>query len=84
MFGKKTYRTVVMDGTNDYVVGRISGIQSAIAKSKVHFAHVTYPNGSSIMILPVKASRLQYSRIKRTIETRYPGLCIFDPEIVLY
>lgn len=79
---KKIYRTVVMDGTNQYILGRVHTIQEILSNTKCSFTHYLLDKDHpSIIVMPVEATERQYDKIQAKIEKEYPGLCIFNPSI---
>ena len=62
-------------GNNEYVKGRISGIQSIMCPRDFEFGTGRNEDG---FILVAECDVNQYDRFINVIEEMYPGLCIFD------
>lgn len=80
---KKVYRTLVKDehklGKNDYVLGRISGIQYMCCYNQpdVEYANTYVPNLGYIISAEFENFGA-YSNFRTNVERLYPELCVFD------
>ena len=66
-------------GGNEYVMGRVSGIQCAV-RCKHPGKDILYGHGENEIgeIYPMKTTSRRYKKFARIVEQNYPGLCIFD------
>lgn len=79
MMGKeKVYKILVKDCSNEYILGRISGIlRGANGDENWEFAQQGFPYSPKLRILRVKTTYWKYRKMKNRIETDYPGMCVF-------
>ena len=78
--GKNVKQIIVTDPTNEYVLGRISGILRCLGgsrKDNVGFAQFS-KRGSGYRVLQVKTTDEKFEKARKIIEHDYPGLCIFN------
>lgn len=77
--GKKFYEVIVNDGTNQYVVGRISGILEAICGDRRDLKR--FANGSvegfNFVIIRVETIGWKFRKARKVIEQLYPKKCVF-------
>lgn len=74
---ERKFKTLVGRGANDYIRGRISGMQEVIC---VGFNKIGYANGKCDegTIMTTKCSAEKYYLFAAVVERYYPGLCTFD------
>lgn len=65
------------DDNCDFVVGRVSGMKTAICDfdNKPDYADYYGPDG---VLLITKCTQEQYDKFTEIVEKNYPGLCDFD------
>lgn len=78
----KKYKTKVKNdhkiyGQNEYVLGRISGLQYAYCGGDPKIGYAVM-RGEEKTIFTAECSEEQYERFKTVVEEMYPGLCEFD------
>ena len=79
---RKRYYTKVKNdhkiyGQNEYVLGRISGLQYAYCDGNPVIGHATQ-RGEDKTIFIAECSEDKYEKFKTVVEELYPGLCEFD------
>lgn len=84
---ERKYRTLIKKnhkfGENEYVQGRISGIQEVICDRDRNgvdnpAVEVLYDVMNTGLVLTTLCSQEQYDRFAELVEKHYPGLCVFD------
>ena len=83
LVGEKTrnYQTLIMDGSDPYVVRDILLMIDLITGD---FETINYPldeEHPSIIVLETKTNEDVYDLIEMVIESEFPGLCVFNPEV---
>lgn len=77
---KKTFKTLIKGdhkhSNNDYIKGRISGIQFVMCGGEETYPHIRNNDGAHI--LTHACTEKEYKAFADRIEWLYPGLCIFD------
>lgn len=63
--------------SSEFVLGRISGIMETLCGGK-SYAIRLYRNGDAIFT--TECSEFKYEFFRKTIEQKYPDMCIFDFE----
>lgn len=83
MFGYKKYVTVIMDGSDRYVVREILGIVNMVTKRRFGKMRCRKldSNHPTMKIIKTWTNAETYRQMRRTIELQYPGLCAFDVTI---
>ena len=84
---KKIFTTIVkskdeVEFSNDYVLGRIRGIEYAMCggSSGSNFATMHCPQNGRRRF-DTECSEEEYFAFKAMVNSSYPGLCIFDDEM---
>lgn len=81
MMGEKVYKILVKDCTNEYILGRISGMIRALgdpnSKNEYEFALKGFPYSPNFRVLRVKTTYWRYRKIRKALEKHYPGMCVF-------
>lgn len=82
-FRRRTFNTVVMDGSNNVTVDNIVGVIEMITDK--HHGRVyrraldeTHP---TMIVIETRTNVFDYSLMQDTIEKQYPGLCTFDVKL---
>lgn len=76
----KKYVTVVMDASNKEVLNDIVDWIDRITEKR-HGVSMHRPLGTrhSIEVIETYTIEERYNDIERTLEEKYPGLCVFNP-----
>jgi len=79
-FRKQNYKTIVMDGSNEKVLGDIlEGFRVAVSgRIKCGPLDNKHP---TMMVIEARTSQKTYDSLQDVIENVYPGLCVFNPQI---
>lgn len=81
VLGLKVYSILIKDGTNKYIVGRISGMAEALGVNKANmngFANQQPKDHPEQLIVHQYMTKHQYIKLQKLIEKNYPGLCAFE------
>lgn len=83
--GPRRFSTVVMDGSNDDVVHDIIHVVRTLIKGRGRFCScMPVDEGRLTMFtIDVFTTKTVYNELEREISRRYPGLCMFDPPMVV-
>ena len=83
LVGEKTrnYQTLIMDGSDPYVVRDILLMIDLITGDFETINHPLDEEHPSIIVLETKTNKDVYELIEVVIESEFPGLCIFNPEV---
>ncbi len=72
--GKKIFKTIIKDVTNECVSERILGIMCGIAGIGSRFAF--YKGEGQTVLLYIETTRARYRKIQKFLNKQYPNLCI--------
>lgn len=82
-FRIKNYKTIITDGSNEEVVKDIVSTMDVLneeffGEAKCFPLDDAHP---TTMVVETTTISVLYAVMRRFIEHRYPGLCVFDPDI---
>jgi hypothetical protein len=71
-------RSFIVRTNNDYILGRINGIMRMIAREREDRLIWRYEDDPCKYLFEVKCNRWRYAKIKKELESLYPGICEFE------
>jgi hypothetical protein len=82
-FRIKNYTIIVMDSSQPTVLSDIiMTVRKMTGEQYSGQVRCCKPEGRPrLMIIEFKAKKKTYNQIKEVIENKYPGLCVFDPQM---
>lgn len=81
LLGAKVYSILIKDGSNPYIVGRISGMAEALGAKHADrkgYANQQAKENPNQIIIHHYMTKHQYMKLQKLIEKNYPGLCAFE------
>lgn len=84
-FCVKDVQTVIWDGSNQEVVDDIISMIDEANKNRGHKATCRSMDEGhpTTMVIETRISGLIYGVVQKLIEKKYPGLCMFNPPLVV-
>ena len=76
--GKKEYKIVCWNTDNEFILGKVSGIISALVYSPFEDDCVLLTDDKYTTTFTFRATLWQYVKMRKVINKLYPGLCKFD------
>lgn len=77
----RDYQTLIMDGSDPYVVRDILSMIDFLTESETTINHPLDEEHPTIIVLETKTNEVVYNLIEALIESEFPGLCVFNPEV---
>ena len=76
---KKIYKVLVRDATNEYILGRISGVLLALTNTKDcrYYAMTGDSDNPKYRMIRVETTRWRFNVARKIIEQHYPEYCLF-------